>query len=495
MKKWTLILIFTLLFNQILWAAPPEFSGGVNNEFEYKEVVFLSGEPVVFKGEINVTEKKDETEKKVTYKFTLTPEDPGISGKLTRNVTVTTTYIPKTEKGQTIADTEVTRYTETISIGQDTFKLEDIQFFQSDIIDNRPAADFYSGNIKARKYYTINGNQGTAYVDITGGDVGYEYFLGSTETQIIDYVYTINRKTQGEEEDNLSWEGTVKVQVSDSTTKSLKYSANEASLSSFNGGYIKTTNQEMVSRYTYNLPRKTDDGFDSRRRDEDSISLQASMVPKVERLIVPKFRDTGGHWAQQDIEKLYSLDVFEGSTTFFVPDAPMTRMEFVKAVVKACNIRVEEEATKKSTTRKKKNQVEEIIFVDVKSSDPNFQYIKEAYNKNIITGSEDYKFRPNDSLTKGEAITILMRALGFESKAPAPGYKTYFADDSRIPNWARAAVYMAAEVGIVGGDEHNNINTGKKMTRAEASAMLVRFLNFLEKDLQKDYRENIIYFN
>jgi hypothetical protein len=495
MKKWTLILIFTLLFNQILWAAPPEFSGGVNDEFEYKEVVFLSGEPVVFKGELKVTKKEDDEEKKITYKFTLTPEDSSISGKLTRNVSITTTYTPNSAKGQTIADTKITKYTETVTIGQDTFELEDIQFSQSDIIDNRPAADFYSGNIKARKYYTINGNQGTAYVDITGGDVGYENFWGSTETQIIDYVYTINRKTQGEEEDNLSWEGTVKVQVSDSTTKSLKYSANEASLSSFNGGYMKTTNQEMVSQYTYNLPRKTDKGFDTKRRDEDTISLRAAMVPKVERLIVPKFRDTGGHWAQQDIEKLYSLDVFEGSTTFFVPDAPMTRMEFVKAVVKACNIRVEEEATKKSTTRKKKNQVEEIIFVDVKSSDPNFQYIKEAYNKNIITGSEDYKFRPNDSLTKGEAITILMRALGFESKAPAPGYKTYFADDSRIPNWARAAVYMAAEVGIVGGDGNNNINANKKLTRAEASSMLVRFLNFLEKDLQKDYRENIIYYN
>jgi len=33
------------------------------------------------------------------------------------------------------------------------------------------------------------------------------------------------------------------------------------------------------------------------------------------------------------------------------------------------------------------------------------------------------------------------------------------------------------------------------MTRAESSAMLVRFLEFLEKDLQQDYRENIILYN
>jgi hypothetical protein len=500
MKKAAWIIIFTLLFNQIIWAAPPEFSGGVYDEFEYKEVVFLSGEPVVFKGQIRVDEKEDEEEKKVTYRFTLSPDDQTIVGTLNRNVTVTTTYTPKTDKGQTIADTVIDRYTETISIGEDNFRLEDIQFSQTDRIDNRPAANFYSGEIYGRKYYTINGNEGTAYIDITGEDVGYKNFWGNTETQIIKYTYTVNRiggGEEGEEANSLSWTGTVQVQASDSNTKSLRYSENGANFTSFNGGYISTINREMVSRYTFNLPRKTGEGFDAYRRNQDSISLFASMVPKIQALIVPKFRDTSSHWAQQAIEKLYSLDVFEGSETFFIPDAPMTRMEYVKAVVKACDIRVEEEATRGNSRKnnRKKDEVEEIIFIDVQSSDPNFKYVKDAYNKSIITGNEDYKFRPNDSLTRGEAITILIRALGFENKAPSPGYATSFADDKKIPNWARDAIYMAAEIGIVGGDENNNINANKKMTRAEASSMIVRFLDFLEKDLQKDYRENIIYFN
>lgn len=49
-----------------------------------------------------------------------------------------------------------------------------------------------------------------------------------------------------------------------------------------------------------------------------------------------------------------------------------------------------------------------------------------AFEKNIITRGTDYRFNPNEPLTKAEAVTILIRVLGLEGKAPAPGYKTSF---------------------------------------------------------------------
>jgi len=54
---------------------------------------------------------------------------------------------------------------------------------------------------------------------------------------------------------------------------------------------------------------------------------------------------------------------------------------------------------------------------------------------------------------------------------------------------------MAKEIGLIQGDQLNRVNPNQVLTRAEASAMLVRFLEFLEQDLQQDYRENIILFN
>jgi hypothetical protein len=279
-------------------------------------------------------------------------------------------------------------------------------------------------------------------------------------------------------------------------TKRLVYSENEASLSSFYGGYVRTTNRELVSKYEYDLPRIRDNMPDKKQRVRDSIKLSESTVPKVERLPVPKFRDVMGHWAEEYISKLYSLDVFDESQNFFAPEAPMTRVEFTKGVIRACDIRTSmDDDTQRKSARRRREPPEESPFKDVSVDDINYQYVKQGLEKNIITGVSKDFFMPNASLTRAEAVTILMRALGFTSRAPNPGYYTSFSDDEKIPNWARDAVYVAREIGIIQGDSYNRFNPDKVMTRAEASAMLVRFLEFLERDLQRDYRENIILFN
>ena len=66
----------------------------------------------------------------------------------------------------------------------------------------------------------------------------------------------------------------------------------------------------MISKYTYNLPRITDEGIDYLSRNQGTMSLQASKVPKIERLIVPKFRI---RWSlgTTRYRKLYSLGVLK----------------------------------------------------------------------------------------------------------------------------------------------------------------------------------------
>ena len=220
------------------------------------------------------------------------------------------------------------------------------------------------------------------------------------------------------------------------------------------------------------------------------------MVPRVERLVVPKFRDVWGHWAEEYIGKLYSLDVFDESPNFFTPEAPMTRSEFTKGVIRACDIRSSmDDDTKKKKSRRREQPPEQSPFKDVSVEDADYEYIKQGLEKNIISGISKDSFKPNDPLTRAQAITILIRALGFGSKAPNPVYYTFFSDDDKIPSWARDSVYVAREIRIIEGDSYNRFNPNKVMTRAEASAMLVRFLEFLEKDLQSDYRENIILYN
>lgn len=486
-----LCIIGILLSPLPVGATPTGFSGGVNDEYEYEEIVFVTGEPIKFIGGYKIAERIKPGQKTLTYTFKLKPVDKTITGSLDRQMSYEISFDTKDDEGQTITQTDIAKLKETITLGKDKYVLQDFQFSKSDIIDNRPVADYYSGNFKGRKYYDINRTEGKATVEITGGNVGYENFWGNTETQILDYIIDVDRITT--DGIDLSWQGTVNVQVSDSMTKTMQYSPNDVNLSSFNGGHMRITNREMVAKYSYQLPTINEGIPENNNRNIGSMYLTRQMVPRIERLMVPKFRDIGGHWSEENIQKLYSLDVFDEVTNFFTPDVPMTRIEFTKAVMKACNIRV---TTGVETSRSSRNKVTEISpFADVKVEDENYQYVKDALKKGIVLGVTEELFKPNDFLTRAQAITILVRALGFEHKAPAPDYITMFSDDHLIPNWAKDSIYVARELGLTYGDAFNRVNPGLMVTRAEASALLVRFLNFLEQDLQKDYRENILMFN
>lgn len=490
-----MLVLGIFMFPSLAQAVPPDFNGGVNNEYEYEEIVFVSGEPVRFVGEMKVSEKEKGDTKAIKYTFKLKAADSSIDAKLDRKVNYDITYDRRTEKGQTIANTELGSYKETITFGKDKYSLEDYQFSKSDIVDNRPASDFYSGTIKGRRYYTLNKDEGKVIIDISGGDVGYENFWGSTETQILDYYI------QSEGLDDIGkliyWEGTVKAYVSDSTRKKLRYVDNEAGYSSFDGGNMRVTEQERYSRYEYDLPKVKLVGEelvpDGNKRNRHNEEIKKEMLPQVERLILPKFRDTGGHWGENAINKLFSLDVFTGNLQFFVPDVPMSRMDFTRAVIKSCDIRVGDEGKKKTRTRQK--NVEISPFEDVSVNDTDYEYVKFAVDKGLISGVSPGLFGKEEPLTRAQAINILMRALGFENQVPTPGYITQFTDDYKIPAWARDAIYAAREIGLVQGDALNRINADQKMTRAEASALLVKFLEFMQDDLQKDYREHIILYN
>ncbi len=494
-----LALIVILALPVAAYGEPPDFNGGVYNEYEYEEVIFISGEPIIFKGTLDISKSEKADSASVSYKYKLSPVDKTMAGSLDRRITYETEYNVRTDKGQTTAQTNLKTYRETIQIGTDKYTLSDYQLSKSDVIDNRPASDFYSGTITGRKVYDINKNQGKVIIDFSGGDVGYKNFWGNTETQMIEYDISVDREIAPEKgaEDqktrNASWSGTVTIFASDSMNKTLQYTDNQASLSSFSGGHMRITNQELVARLDYNLPYVVEGEVRS-SRNRGSIELSKNLLPKIERLVVPKFRDVGGHWAEEDISKLYSLDVFEGNSAFFAPDVPMTRMEFTTAIMKACNIRVLAEEPKK-TARNRNTAAETSPFKDINTSHPQYSYLKEAVEKGIISGVSQDLFAPEDKLSRAQAITILIRALGFENKAPTPGYITSFTDDYAIPEWAKDSFFVAQEIGLIYGDTANRANPNQIMTRAEASAMLVRFLGFLERDLQLDYREHIILYN
>jgi len=457
-------------------AVPPDFSGGVNNEYDYEEVVFISGEPVVVSGSgknvsIKTTSKSNQAT--TVYKLTLSGVDSNnLPVELSRNITYETILYPHEDKGQTTSQTTVKKFKEQIEVDKNRYKLEDYQFSKSDIIDNRPASDYHAGTLKARKIYSINKDEGKVVVDITGNTIGYHNFWGSTEKQQIEQIFDWSGNATKNQ-------GVVDISSVDSQTRSLIYTPHTPNLSSFEHAHTRTTNRDMYSEYQYNLP------LASGRTLRGNINLTQEFLPHIERMVVPKFRDIGGHWAEEDIQKSYALDIFEGVPPFFVPDAPMTRIDFIRAVVKGAQIRIAE-PPKSSRTSRNKN-TESAIFSDIPVTHPDYNYVKEVVNRGIVSGVSADLFMPQSPLTRAQAITIMIKALGWENRAPSPGFATPFIDDANIPYWAKDSIYVAWNTGLVSGDTSNRINPNQPLSRAEASALVIKFLYYLEIELQQDH--------
>lgn len=456
-------------------ASSLETTGAVKNEYTYEEAVFITGTPIIFKGtskDIKITQKESKGKLTETYSLKLTASN---GATLTRNIAYESDVVDYATIGQKTSNGVVKKYTEKIVAGKITYTLVDYQFSQGTVTDNRVASDYFSGNVISRKTYSYqtgtgkNAVQNTVTIDTDSRHAGYENFWGATETQITEAVYNYSDGKTSH----------VKNRLSTSKSRVLNYEENLGTLGSFDGGYAVVSEKDVISEYTYDLASG----------QKGTLDLDTEYMPTIERLIIPKFRDLSNHYAKQAIEKLYSLGIYTDASNFFSPNTPMKRIDFSTAIGKAVDLRVmAEPKTKKSKTTTS-------IFKDVKRTVKDYAYIESAVNKGIIKGVSPEYFKPDHPITRAQAATIYVRALGLENKAPDPGYLTKFKDDAQIPVYARDGIYIVNELGLMTGDPTGRFNPNQPLTRAEASVVLERFLNYLESDLKQNYRDDILFFN
>ncbi|WP_274307600.1 S-layer homology domain-containing protein [Solibacillus daqui] len=465
------LLMLVLMVPQKSSAQSLDFTGGIKNEYDYEEYIFLTGKPIKFTGtnkDVSVTIKENKGKLTETYKLTLT----GPNGeKLTRNYAYTYDVTNYDQIGQSTATGSVTKFTEKIVANNRTYTLADYQLSDSAVTDKRPASDYYAGNAIARKTYTSVGSGKKAQpeeitIHINSRDEGYENFWGSAETQITDYeIYFADGKI-----------GTVKNKISTAKSRVLEYNESDASLSSFKGNYKTISSADTLSEYEYDLPDAS-----------GKVALEIEYMPKIEMLKIPKFRDLSSSWARESIEKLYSLGILDDQSNFYSPNTPEERYNFAIAIGKAIDIRVLEE-------KKTKTKTATTIFKDVKRSMKDYNYLEAAVKKGVIFGITPQTFEPDGYLTREQAATILVRALGLEGKAPDPNYATEYKDDYKISDYARDSIYVATEIGLLQGDD-GYFYPKSTLTRAESAAIIERFLRYLETDLKENYRDNILFYN
>ncbi|MFC3345772.1 cadherin-like beta sandwich domain-containing protein [Paenibacillus abyssi] len=181
------------------------------------------------------------------------------------------------------------------------------------------------------------------------------------------------------------------------------------------------------------------------------------------------FADIKGHWARQDIERLASSLLLNGTSTgIFTPNKEVSRAEFTAMLVRALGLSTGTEANG---------------YSDVRTSDWYASSVSAAVKAGLLEhlpyGNNIGRFEPNKAITREEMAVMVANALEFagwqpEQPSMAAGLAP-FKDEADISHWAVDSIAAVKDAGIVQGS-YGFFRPEATATRAEAAAMLHRIL-------------------
>ena len=492
MKRVVSLILIVLIAVSTTVFATPGYDPGVRGEettkkgeYKYRETVFVTGEPIVFDGTVKATQTSNGSKLTLEYKLANTAKAARLERKVVFNTTNTKNDLGNQRTFTTSVDP---KFSEVLTIGSDRFALTEYKLSRSALLDDRSIIKYIASNWNGRKVYTRNNNAGEVIVEINADSYAYESYWSATETSVISNIITYRYKDADTDISFKEAVGSAEYVVSNSTIKTMEYKSNLVSDISFRGGYIMRENQENVVSYSYDLPAMNGWKADGKRnRGKDTYKL--ATVPTQLRTFVPVIRDvSASYWAADDIRRIVSLGILSNQdNNYFRPLSAVSRGEFARAMVVAANL-------DPKSFEKSKSKTFTMAFEDVSKNHPYQSFINAAANAGLMNGTSTSRFSPDASLSKVQAVVILIRALGLEDSSGESSTRTSFADDSRIPASAKKAVNIARKAGIISPNAENQFEPNKILTRAECSAMINRFIKYLQYDIKKEYREKIINF-
>lgn len=478
------------------------------NTYEYQEVAFITGEPVLLKGVLTVT-AVDETQDQYTktYSYDLSNTDKKIT--LSRK----TTYDVKKTKNPTVSQTvltvDITKLDEKYTVDGKDYTLGSYLFDKTSLYDNTPAVDYYSGNIYMKRVFYKNGdattNEGKLTIETNSESlVGYTHKWGALETVVLNQNYNFEYKNpsyNGTTDKNKMkyWSGNAKLKMSKADRISFQLQKTDPQNISFRGNYIETKTRENVLTYDYNMPKITGTTIDDVKRNKGSESIRQDVVLDNVSKITPKIKDIGGYWAEDSIFLLSSLEIYDKHNDYFMPQLNISRVEFIKEVVRAITddlMKYDDEAVlnKEMILRGRSSYKAKENFIDIDPKSKEALYTEYVLENGIVDGvgyTGEY-FYPDWGITRAEAVKVLINALGLDTLAPTPPYTTNYKDDESIPKWAKDAIYVSNEIGLVSGYDDGYFRPENRITKAEAAVLINKFIAHMKDNITVDYREKIM---
>ena len=211
-----------------------------------------------------------------------------------------------------------------------------------------------------------------------------------------------------------------------------------------------------------------------------SLLLSAALVLAMVLPASAAFTDIQDSQLQKQVSVLQMLGVIGGtSASTFSPNGTLSRAQFCKMAVVLLGRENEEPLYRNRT-----------IFPDVKSSHWARGYINLAVSVDVggstgengqttggvklIRGMADGTFQPDRAITYAEAVTILMRVLGYS-------------DTDAGMNWPTGYLQLAAKLGVTDG--LSGLSANSSLTRAQAATMFYQALFAKTKDGSPYYQK------
>ena len=175
------------------------------------------------------------------------------------------------------------------------------------------------------------------------------------------------------------------------------------------------------------------------------------------------FSDTQTHWAQNDIDRLVSLEAIGGyEDGTFRPDQTITRAEFSKILSKSLALPPSAEVAFTDTADHwARNDLSALVQAQI-----------------LIPAEYGGVYSPDTPISRSEIAIMLVRAAGLDGQAAAlSGTAIGFSDDDSIAAYNRGYISLARQQGFIGGYEDGSFRPQATATRAEAAAMIMRLLD------------------